>query len=192
MRTPFLPLSLYPELTLLKENADTIAKEISEEKRWFLWPSDQKSKEQNNMCAFLEGQWTIFPLYFPKLPLIRVKIPGLMHLELEQLIEEVPQRFPKTFSLLKELPHLKFAALSKLHAHSELKPHRHVNPLSWIAHMGLLIPKSGDCGLKVGTKVHHWKKTGDLVLFDDTFLHSAWNRSDEERIVLYLDLLKQN
>lgn len=190
MREPFPPLSLYPELSLLAENAHIIAKEIADEKRWFLWPSDQKASDRSKMCAFLEGEWTIFPLFFPKLNLLNVRIPGLMQLELEQLVEEVPTRFPQTIKNLQKLPQLKFAALSRLHPHSELKPHRHENPHSFIAHMGLVIPSSGDCGLKVGNKVHHWKNTGDLILFDDTYLHSAWNRSDEERIVLYLDLLK--
>lgn len=190
MREPFPPLTLYPELNGLVESAPAMAKEIADEKRWFLWPSDQKSKDRAKMCEFLVGEWTIFPLYFPKMNLLNVRIPGLMQLELEQLLEEVPIRFPQTIAALQKLPQLKFAALSRLHPHSELKPHRHENPHSYIAHIGLIIPSSGDCGLKVGNKVHHWKKTGDLVLFDDTFLHSAWNHSNEERIVLYLDLLK--
>jgi hypothetical protein len=190
MRTPFPPLSLYPELKELAGHAQAIADEIASQKEWFRWPSDAPSKESGTMCDFLQGGWTIFPLFFPKVPLLQIRIPGLMQLELEQLLEAVPHKFPQTLALLKTLPQLKFAALSRLHPHSELKPHRHVNPHSFIAHLGLIIPKSGDCALKVGTRVHHWKKTGDLVLFDDTYLHSAWNRSSEERIVLYLDLLK--
>jgi aspartyl/asparaginyl beta-hydroxylase (cupin superfamily) len=43
------------------------------------------------------------------------------------------------------------------------------------------------CG---GTK-YEWK-TGEGVLFDDMFLHEVVNKSDSRRIVLYLDILRQD
>jgi aspartate beta-hydroxylase len=33
---------------------------------------------------------------------------------------------------------------------------------------------------------HAWEE-GRCVTFDDTFLHEAWNRSDETRVVLIVD-----
>ena len=33
---------------------------------------------------------------------------------------------------------------------------------------------------------HHWRE-GELVMFDDTFLHEAWNRSNSVRIILLMD-----
>lgn len=35
--------------------------------------------------------------------------------------------------------------------------------------------------------VHHWRKAGEVIVFDDTYPHSAWNDSDSERIILYID-----
>jgi len=29
--------------------------------------------------------------------------------------------------------------------------------------------------------------TGEIIIFDDTFPHCAWNRSKQERIILYID-----
>ena len=52
-------------------------------------------------------------------------------------------------------------------------------------HLPLFVPHS--CALNlVGHGEHHWQE-GRLVMFDDTYLHEAWNRSDETRIVLLMD-----
>ena len=34
--------------------------------------------------------------------------------------------------------------------------------------------------------VHHWRE-GELVMFDDTFLHESWNRSGSVRIIVLMD-----
>jgi aspartyl/asparaginyl beta-hydroxylase (cupin superfamily) len=41
--------------------------------------------------------------------------------------------------------------------------------------------------LRVGGETHVWKP-GELVLFDDTILHEAWNYSDRLRVVLIFDV----
>jgi aspartate beta-hydroxylase len=52
-------------------------------------------------------------------------------------------------------------------------------------HLPLVVPP--DCALNiVDVGEHHWEE-GQLVMFDDTFAHEAWNRSDETRIVLLMD-----
>ena len=48
----------------------------------------------------------------------------------------------------------------------------------------------GDCCLKVGGKVRKWKE-GESFIFDDTIEHEAWNRTNEDRIVLLMDLNKK-
>jgi len=49
-----------------------------------------------------------------------------------------------------------------------------------------VIPDRG-AWLQCGPEIHHWEKKGDVLVFDDTFTHSAWNESSEERIILYVD-----
>jgi aspartate beta-hydroxylase len=39
----------------------------------------------------------------------------------------------------------------------------------------------------VGGEVHAWIE-GRTVVFDDTYEHEAWNRSDSTRVVLIFDL----
>jgi len=34
---------------------------------------------------------------------------------------------------------------------------------------------------------HIWDQQGDIIVFDDNKLHSAWNDSDHERILFYVD-----
>ena len=41
--------------------------------------------------------------------------------------------------------------------------------------------------LQVGGEIHEWRK-GRVVVFDDTFEHEAWNRSDQTRVVLIFDI----
>lgn len=188
MKRGFIDPALYPELKNLIDHVDIIRDEVRNVNQWFQWPSDAENAQ--GMCSFLTGKWTIFPLYFPKVETRAIKIPGLFPLELEQLLQNIPTHMPETTALLKSFPRLKFAALSKLGPHSTLAPHRHDNPHSYIAHIGLEIPPGKTCGLKVASSIHHWQKTGDLALFDDNFTHSAWNRSEAERLVLYLDLLR--
>ena len=51
-------------------------------------------------------------------------------------------------------------------------------------HLGLTIPK--DCYLLVNDKKGYWEQ-GICMVFDDTYVHSAVNNSDEQRVILLLD-----
>jgi aspartyl/asparaginyl beta-hydroxylase (cupin superfamily) len=39
----------------------------------------------------------------------------------------------------------------------------------------------------VGDQVRHWAE-GQSLMFDDTYEHEAWNHTDGERVVLFLDI----
>jgi aspartate beta-hydroxylase len=68
---------------------------------------------------------------------------------------------------------------------THLLPHRGVTNIRSVAHLPLIIPR--DCALQVGGEIHEWRK-GRVVVFDDTFEHEAWNRSDQTRVVLIFDI----
>jgi aspartyl/asparaginyl beta-hydroxylase len=51
-------------------------------------------------------------------------------------------------------------------------------------HLPLWVPE-GDCGLRVGAETRGWKD-GEMMIFDDTFEHEAWNRTGHPRAVLLL------
>jgi aspartate beta-hydroxylase len=68
---------------------------------------------------------------------------------------------------------------------THLLPHRGVTNVRSVAHLPLIIPR--DCALRVGGEIHAWR-TGEVVVFDDTFEHEAWNRSEQTRVVLIFDI----
>jgi aspartate beta-hydroxylase len=70
-------------------------------------------------------------------------------------------------------------------AGTHLLPHRGVTNTRVVGHLPLLVP--ADCALNVGGEVHEWQE-GRAVVFDDTYEHEAWNRSDRTRVVLIFDI----
>ena len=57
-------------------------------------------------------------------------------------------------------------------------------------HLGLVCPE-GDCALRVGQDVRHWRN-GEFLLFDDMDNHEAWNRTAKGRLVLIMDLRREH
>lgn len=70
-------------------------------------------------------------------------------------------------------------------AGTHLLPHRGVTNARVVAHLPLIVPP--DCAISVGGEVHEWKE-GRVVVFDDTYSHEAWNRSQTTRVVLITDI----
>jgi aspartate beta-hydroxylase len=68
---------------------------------------------------------------------------------------------------------------------THLLPHQGVTNTRVVGHLPLVIPP--DCALRVGGELHEWQE-GRVVVFDDTYEHEAWNRSDSTRVVLIFDL----
>jgi len=98
---------------------------------------------------------------------------------------------PRTAELLESLPLVRIPARGPTAFFSRLKPGTHIPPhhgatnTRCIVHLPLVVPR--DCGLRVGNHVHAWQP-GKVVVFDDTIEHEAWNRSDQERVVLIFDV----
>ena len=68
---------------------------------------------------------------------------------------------------------------------THLLPHRGVTNIRVVGHLPLIVPES--CELVVGGESHRWQ-SGKVVVFDDTYEHEAWNRSQQIRVVLIFDL----
>lgn len=71
--------------------------------------------------------------------------------------------------------------------YSVLFEHRDPYAGSLRYHLGLITPNSDDCCIFVDGKCYVWKD-GEDVLFDETFVHSAKNASDQDRIILFCDV----
>lgn len=105
--------------------------------------------------------------------------------------EENCTRCPVTSAALEQLPlsrvreHGPEVLFSVFKAGTHLLPHRGVTNTRVVGHLPLLVPN--DCALNVGGEIHVWQE-GEVVVFDDTYEHEAWNRSEDTRVVLIFDL----
>jgi hypothetical protein len=70
--------------------------------------------------------------------------------------------------------------------HTHIAAHKAGSNLRLRCHLALSIP-DGDCAIRVGDEVRHWQES-KCIVFDDTFEHEVWNRTDEDRLVLLVDL----
>ena len=100
-------------------------------------------------------------------------------------------RCPKTVALLESLPLMRIPDHSPEILFSVLKPHTHIPPHTGVingrltVHLPLIVPEN--CGaLRAGDAQRAWR-VGECLVFDDSFVHEAWNDSDQTRVVLILD-----
>ena len=97
---------------------------------------------------------------------------------------------PETARLLDQVPDLNTAMFSILPPQTKIPPHTGIYNGVLRYHLGLRIPKPIEtCGFKVEDEIIHWKEREGFV-FDNRYLHEAWNNSDEVRVVLFLDFLR--
>lgn len=78
------------------------------------------------------------------------------------------------------------AFVSRLPAGAKVEPHRGPTNTRLRCHLGIKIP-DGDCGIEVGGERRVWTQ-GKCLMLNDHLTHSVWNNTDEERIVLVLDV----
>jgi aspartyl/asparaginyl beta-hydroxylase (cupin superfamily) len=100
------------------------------------------------------------------------------------------QRCPVTAAALAHVPltridlHAPEVLFSILAPGTTIKPHYGVSNSRVVTHLPLIVPP--DCALEVAGIAHHWQ-VGQLVTFNDTCLHQAWNHSEQVRVVMILD-----
>ncbi len=98
---------------------------------------------------------------------------------------------PLTAAALDDVPMVRIpdrgptAFLSRLRPGTHIPPHHGATNTRVICHLPLVIPDN--CAIRVGNDTRTWKP-GELIIFDDTVEHEAWNRSDQDRIVLIFDV----
>jgi aspartyl/asparaginyl beta-hydroxylase (cupin superfamily) len=93
---------------------------------------------------------------------------------------------PRTAKLIYSIPEIISCDFSYLSPRTNILPHKGYSKMILRCHLPLIVPK-GDCALRVGNETRQWKE-GELMIFDDSFEHEAWNNSNEERIVLMFDI----
>jgi aspartate beta-hydroxylase len=76
--------------------------------------------------------------------------------------------------------------VSRMRAGTHIQAHRGPTNLRLRCHLAVRVP-DGDCAIRVGEQTRHWSE-GRCLVFDDYFEHEAWNHTDDDRIVLIVDL----
>lgn len=106
-------------------------------------------------------------------------------------VEEHMARCPATMAMLEGVPQVEVlnrapaAFFSALKPRTRIPPHNGATNCRLTVHLPLVIPP--DCAIRVGNHVRQWTP-GELLIFDDTIEHAAWNDSDQLRVVLIFDV----
>jgi aspartyl/asparaginyl beta-hydroxylase (cupin superfamily) len=96
---------------------------------------------------------------------------------------------PYTAKVLDQIPGLLTAFFSILHPGKHIPAHKGIFKGIVRTHLGLVIPETGECMMRVDKAFIHWKP-GKVVFFDDTFNHEVWNNTDSIRIFLLIDTIR--
>lgn len=100
-------------------------------------------------------------------------------------------RCPLTSSVLESIDLCRIAdqapeiCFSVLNPQTHILPHHGVTNTRLVMHLPLIVPR--DCALNVVDAGSHAWVEGQPMMFDDTYLHEAWNRSDSTRVILLMD-----
>ena len=77
------------------------------------------------------------------------------------------------------------ALFSRLKPGTHIAPHHGLLNTRLICHLPLVVPDG--CGIRVGAETRAWRE-GELMIFDDSFEHEAWNRGTSDRTVLLFEI----
>jgi hypothetical protein len=77
------------------------------------------------------------------------------------------------------------ALFSRLTPGTHIQPHHGLLNTRLICHLPLVVPDG--CALRVGPETRGWTE-GELLIFDDSFEHEAWNRGTSDRTILLFEI----
>ncbi len=94
---------------------------------------------------------------------------------------------PKTVELVESMPSINAAMFTLLAPNSTLVRHRDSFAGSLRYHLGLMTPNSDECRISVDGQIYSWRDGEDL-LFDETYIHVAENKTEIPRVILFCDV----
>ena len=106
-------------------------------------------------------------------------------------LTEHVEHFPVTYATIMALdvPRITTRApsvlFSRLSPGAHIPPHAGVMNARLICHLPLVVPRG--CGFRVGGELREWRE-GELLVFDDSVEHEAWNHSDQDRVIVIFDI----
>jgi len=159
----------FPFLDVLTESFSTIKSELinliekDKENQWLEKFTDYVSSENKKA-------WKVFSFIF-----FNMKFPDNAAL------------CPNTAKLIYSIPEIISCDYSFLKPHTHIQPHKGYTKMVLRCHLPLIVPPGNKCAIRVGDETKEWEE-GKLIIFDDSFEHEAWNRSDQNRAVLMFDI----
>ena len=166
---PVIPVERFPELAKLNENWETIREDAVRLFDEGFIRAAAKNNDWGFYSIFKSG-WKRFYLkwYDDFLPSARTLC-------------------PKTVELLNSIPTVHGAMFAMLPPGGRLGAHRDPFAGSLRYHLGLVTPNSDKCRILVDGVQCVWRD-GEAFMFDETFIHSAENATDVNRIILFCDV----
>jgi len=164
----------FPELDLLRENWQTIREEGLELVRRQYFDATRRPGTAGyydvGFRTFFKYGWSRFYLNWY----------GYTHHSARRLC-------PKTVEILQKVPAVHGAMFALLPGRSQLT--RHADPLaiSLRYHLGLATPNSDACFINVDGRRRSWRD-GEVIMFDETYLHYVRNDTDADRLILMCDV----
>jgi beta-hydroxylase len=168
---PFFDPDLFPYNRTLEENWRGIREELDQllAHREHIPPFHEISPDQSRIST--GDHWRTFVLY------------GFGHRS-----ERNCRQCPRTTEILETIPRLTSAWFSILAPGYHIPPHRGITKGVVRTHLGLIIPRNRDaCRIRVGDQTRRWEE-GKCLVLDDTFDHEVWNDTDDQRVVLIVDV----
>jgi beta-hydroxylase len=166
---PYIKTASFPQLGLLRDHWQTIRDEaILLEREELIKGSDKYNDVGFN--SFFRRGWKRFYLKW-----------------YDDFHPSAKKYCPQTVELLKQIPSIKAAMFAVLPAGSELLQHRDPYAGSLRYHLGLITPNSDACNIVVDGQRYAWKD-GEDVMFDETYIHNAENKTDMDRLILFCDV----
>lgn len=98
------------------------------------------------------------------------------------------RRCPETVKLIENnVPHsLRELQFSAFEPGTHVASHHGVTNVILTCHLALITPPTG-AGVRVGEETRY-QQEGKCLIFDDTFIHEAWNEGDSTRTILMWDI----
>ena len=171
---PILDIAHFPELASLRDNWEIIRDEaLALQNRHYF----DVTKRPGTPAYYDVGFRTFFKNGWSRFYL---KWYGYTHHSARALC-------PKTVAILSGVPSLNGAMFALLPAGSQLS--RHADPMacSLRYHLGLATPNSDRCFINIDGADHSWRD-GQVLMFDETYLHYAHNDTGQPRLILMCDI----
>lgn len=164
----------FPELNLLRDNWQAIRDEGMELVRQNYFDATKRPGTHGyydvGFRTFFKYGWSRFYL----------KWYGYTHDSAKRLC-------PKTVELLAKVPAMRGAMFAYLPAGGQLTRHADPVAVSLRYHLGLETPNSDQCFINVDGKTLSWRD-GEVIMFDETYLHFVRNETQSHRLILMCDV----